>query len=402
MTNNNIKIAVFAALIVAMILPFNMMDVSGATGKTENTIMQKEKPIETKLDKDTKKKVKELFQEKLDLLSEGEEIESKYKTKDASEPTSEDSKKMDIITKRLNEISGEFGIINEESRKLYAVTPQEKIALKEGRDLISKSDIPYIGLGTDYKTGAIQVDFESQKIADKYIPMLEEMLSVSFYIEIKDQDIDLDCVHIRADCNPIVGGIEIGGKKLSNWGACSISIPVTRNGLFFTSEGIKLGEDGFITAAHCFGDNTPNLVKQPHDGNIIGEVTAMQNSGECDCAFVKNTSSKSDLFGFLWGKNKVNLLTSKEDPQLGDYVVMLGRTSGFKVGKIISVDYDSNGISNMHKINQRMNDGDSGGPVIDVDTLDVYHGLVKGGSVLPASYTSIVPWSHIDAALNLR
>ena len=78
---------------------------------------------------------------------------------------------------------------------------------------------------------------------------------------------------------------------------------------------------------------------------------------------------------------------------------MIGKSSGIQVGQVISTNYDS-GIQNMHKINYAMAKGDSGGTVIDLTTFNVYQGLIKGGNL--STHTSVVPWTHIDAALDLQ
>ena len=45
--------------------------------------------------------------------------------------------------------------------------------------------------------------------------------------------------------------------------------------------------------------------------------------------------------------------------------------------------------------------GDSGGALIDYNTKNVYHGIIRGGSIAD-NYTSVVRWSFIDAALDLQ
>lgn len=390
---------------VTTVLPFSAMNTEDATVTTEKAdkkTKQIEKPTDSKFEIETKVKVEKLFLERITLEDKGKHLKGKQQKYNADlSLSSHENKKLEKISDRLEEISAEFGKINNESRKLYATTPQQKNFLTAQQQLVRDSNIPFHSIGTDMKEGALFIGFENQKIADKNISKLDEMLSVPYYFEISEPDVDFGCQSLTSNCNPLVGGIQIQTEKDSapnGWTECSISVPMYRNVHWWT-------EEGFVTAGHCFGNELGNDARQPSGStNKVGDVTKTQNSGECDCAFVKKSSSESTLFGNWWGSNNSNPLLSKGDALLGDYVVMIGKESGIKVGKVISTTYDASGIQNMHKINYRMSGGDSGGMVIDLTTFNVYQGLIKGGShtsVTP-SYTSVVPWSHIDNALDLQ
>ena len=314
MTSKTIKTILFASLIAALVLPFSGMSFEDAAAVEKVKSKQIEKPTETKFEKDTKVKVLNLFKEKLSLEASGKELKDKYDKDGEKSLTATEKSKMDKIQKRLAEIKVEFGTINAESHKLYSPTPEVKNKILNNQQIVRDSNIPYNGLGTDMKTGALAINFETQELADQSIPLLDEMLSVPYYIEISPADVDLGCTNLNSNCDPLMGGIEIGTQKPSSpggWTTCSISVPMYRNVFWWT-------EEGFVTAAHCFDNINGNDAKQPSLGAKVGDVTRTQNSGECDCAFVKKSSSESTLFGNWWGTNTSNQLLSKGDMHLTD------------------------------------------------------------------------------------
>ncbi|MCE2507180.1 MAG: hypothetical protein J4F36_12100 [Nitrosopumilaceae archaeon] len=50
------------------------------------------------------------------------------------------------------------------------------------------------------KAGALAINFETQELADQSIPLLDEMLSVPYYIEISPADVDLGCTNLNSNC----------------------------------------------------------------------------------------------------------------------------------------------------------------------------------------------------------
>lgn len=373
---------------VAMILPFSgmMMAQAAPNENASDKAKQIVKPEESQSEKNEHQKVEKLFRESIDLMREGKQIN--------------DINQVEKNDKRLKEIKAEIGVINSKSQKLYALTPTEKNQVINAKKIIRDSDIPYLGLGIDHKVGALVIGFDTQEIADAHISTIEEIIEVKYYINIvEEQDEFLSCTYQTSNCTPLMGGIKISTQKSgSSWTSCSYSIPAVRNVFWWT-------ETGFVTAAHCFNGNNGNDAKQPNTSSSkIGDVTAIKLGGECDCAFLEKTGSESTLFGNWWGTGQSNQLISKSDPLLGSYVVMIGYTSGIKVGKVIDNSYDtttSPSIQNTIKVNYAMSGGDSGGTVIDLTTFNVYHGLISSGHS-GGGYTAVIPWSHIDNGLNLR
>lgn len=391
---NNTKTILFASLIVAMILPFSGM--ISATAEETGKAIQIQKPETTQAEIDEYNTVLTLVTEMQDLKQNNSDLKIAIENNGETSLSNDDKQRFEQINKRLQEITAEIGTINAESRKLYASTPEVKNQILNAKQIIRDSDIPYHGLGTDFKVGALMIGFKSQEVADQHIPTINRIIDVPYYLEIGLPDDEFGgCATITSNCDPLIGGIKIATQKSSSaWTDCSYSIPAVRNVWWWT-------EDGFVTAAHCFNGVNGNDSKQPDTSSSkIGEVTKIVWSGECDCAFSKKTGSESTTFGVF----SSNTFTSKSDPLNGDWVYMTGYKSGTKLGKVIDPNYDtttSPSIQNTKKINVAMDNGDSGGPAHDLTTGNVYHGLISSFNS-NGGYTAVVPWSHIDNGLNLQ
>ena len=360
MTTKNIKIVLFMSLIVAMVLPFSGMDF--ASGQTINKI---DKPQQSASDIAQYNRVVELVTERIDLEAQGEEQKQKYQKDGIEGLTTAEIKKLEAITKRLGNIEAEIGTINNDSTQLYAMTQSEIQKFKTAQNLIDNSEIPTSGSSVDQRNGALMIGFKTQEEADKFIPDIENLIDVPYYVEVNHFTVEDSCTNIDSDCNPLMGGIQIWVQYSgSSWGECSYSIPAVRNVFWWT-------ETGFVTAGHCFSGNNGNDVKQPISSSTkIGDLTARVVGGECDCAFVKKSGSESTLFGNWWGTGSSNQLLSKSDPLVGNYVVMIGEASGIKVGKVISNTYTSTSssstVTNTLLIDYfASTSGDSGGTLID-------------------------------------
>lgn len=126
-------------------------------------------------------------------------------------------------------------------------------------------------------------------------------------------------------------------------------------------------------------------------------------SGECDCAFVKKAGSEDTLFGVWEDVDTSNALSGKTDSSEGNYVFMVGYASEGHVGEIIDDQYDTTTspiVQNTMKVDYAMADGDSGGAVTD-SAIVYYVGSISSKNTL-GGYTAFVPWSHIDAGLDLQ
>ena len=127
--------------------------------------------------------------------------------------SAEDKNGLEQIDSRLSETKAKIEIISALSRKIYASTPEVKNQILNAKQTIKESEIPYRGLGTDFKNGALVIGFQSQEIADQYIPTINTMIGVPYYLEIDVQDEFLSCTTRPSDCDPSVGGVKISTQS---------------------------------------------------------------------------------------------------------------------------------------------------------------------------------------------
>ena len=127
--------------------------------------------------------------------------------------SAEDKNGLEQIDSRLSETKAKIEIISAQSREIYASTPEVKNQILNAKQTIKESEIPYRGLGTDFKNGALVIGFQSQEIADQYIPTINTMIGVPYYLEIDVQDEFLSCTTRPSDCDPSVGGIKISTQS---------------------------------------------------------------------------------------------------------------------------------------------------------------------------------------------
>jgi len=395
---------------VAMILPFSVMEFAEAD--KPNMTKRIQKPVETESHKERNIQVKALFLERLALMKDNHPLKEKYQKNGLQSLNGIEKKTLEKNLERLQEITDEVKAINVESRKEFAIAPERKAFLISQKQLIMDSVIPYDGLAIDHKAKAVVVQFTSQELIDEYVPQLDKLLTAPYYTELSNW-MPLSCDNLDSTCDPLIGGIGIGTENpyvIGGIQGCSISVPMITDN----------DEIGFVTAAHCFTkmptwftnvvqDAVGNFVTQPKiEGitaeevtNTVGEVTTIQYSGECDCAFVATNENTQTFFGYWGGYMNTNELTSKGDPETGDQVIMIGKVSGIQVGQVVNTHQEATNVNNAHAINHLMLDGDSGGIVIDMETFSVYQGLIMAGNSI-TGHTAIVPWTHIDAALDLQ
>lgn len=131
----------------------------------------------------------------------------------ANSLSAEDWDGLEQIDSRLSEAKAEIEIISAQSRKIYASTPEVKNQILNAKQTIKESEILYRGLGTDFKNGALVIGFQSQEIADQYIPAINTMIGVQYYLEINVQDEFLSCTTRPSDCDPSVGGVKISTQS---------------------------------------------------------------------------------------------------------------------------------------------------------------------------------------------
>ena len=92
----------------------------------------------------------------------------------------------------------------------------------------------------------------------------------------------------------------------------------------------KDGVDGFLTAAHCFHGYSED-VYQPDGTNSIQKIgfsnstwRSFVDDGECDCAWIKDTSSVEQRAGVYGIPNGYWAITSTHIPSIGENAMLRG------------------------------------------------------------------------------
>ncbi len=226
MTTKYIKIALFASLIVAMILPFNGMNYVTA-----------ERPIG--LEDATEEQLSEynlvapLLEELYSLDSEGRAFYAEKSTL-----TDADVKYLENTEIRIREIQATLGKLSADQRELYAMDMATEAKFMASQKAFVESGLEFSGVYVDQKTATLNIAVP-ENLSDKAYEIkkqIEQIIDVPYVLKFADFH-DAACSTRESNCDPIVGGIEINDN-------CSIGLPVIRNVFWWT-------EDGFITAGHC-------------------------------------------------------------------------------------------------------------------------------------------------------
>lgn len=207
MTTKNIKIVLFGALMVAMILPFSGMNFATAQKTPNENAIQIQKPEKTQQDINDRERVLVLHQESIQIKKDVKSLREIAVNEGMDALSIDDQKKLDAAGQRLQDIIAELRDIDAESRKQYFMTPEDKAYLTENKQAMRDSGIPYGGLGTDKRVGALTISFETQEEADKWIPEIKSTIDVPFYVEILPSDEFADCTNTDSNCDPLMGGI---------------------------------------------------------------------------------------------------------------------------------------------------------------------------------------------------
>lgn len=84
----------------------------------------------------------------------------------------------------MNEIRSEIEVINAESRRLHAISPEKLTKLIDAQNKLNDSNIPTIFNGINQMNSSLYIGFATQEDADKYKPAIEDLINVPYYIEI--------------------------------------------------------------------------------------------------------------------------------------------------------------------------------------------------------------------------
>jgi len=422
------KIILFAVLLVAMILQISnleMIDASSEKADKKDDSKKKEKKSKDKDEKkkENKSKVKEYNYEiksnyvEKDLHNyEADKVLQKMQSflmimPDSNNTTSSsngpmastmmnipqalsaplDMVEMDKLQKELEKVTKDHKdkIIDKDLRK----------DLKKARQLIIDSGIPTNVLGTGIDHLYIQLSEKNAKYEELIIKLLKD---VPYKIEYGEGIKRSACLSTSSDCDYEIGGVKIQIKTSLipfSEGVCSLSIPMNKDGI-----------PGFLTAAHCFNGYSEN-VYQPDttsESNIIGYSNSTWRSfvddGECDCAWIKDTSSVEQRAGVYAIPNYYWAITSTHVPALGENAMLRGfHNNNGEFYFSDPIEYDDISISdwwgfgkttvNMMAFAAPAQGGDSGGSIFYGNS---YIGIAVAKMPMNGTmYTVFVPWDHI-------
>ncbi len=381
------KIILFTALLVALILPFSNLGVDATTDvdKTKNDSKDDKK---YNYEKKTNFVKKDHHNYEADKILEKMNLFIQIMPDSGTPQVPIDKKELEKLQKELDKVTKEHKdkVVDKELRK----------ELKAARQLIKDNDIPTKMLATGIDHLYILLLKENAKYEEQII---EIMNGLPYLIEYGDGPKRTACASTSDDCNYEVGGIKIQIKNLITPSTCSLSIPMEKDGV-----------PGFLTAAHCFSGYSED-VYQPDtssEDHIIGFSNSTWRSfvddGECDCAWIKDTSSTVQKAGVYAYSNGYWLIYSTHNPSISDSAMHRGvhnNNGNFTTSD--AIDYDDIEVSdwwglgkttvNLMSFESPSQGGDSGGSVFYATK---YIGLVIASQTIDdEEHVIFVPWDHI-------
>lgn len=399
------KIILFAVLLVAMILPFSnfeMIDAAKSDKANKKDDSKKKEKKDKKKSKEYNYKIKSNFQKKdyhnykadkvLEKMSFLIQIMPSDNTATPSKSKMIDNKqKMDTLQKELKKVTKEHKdkIIDKDLRK----------DLKKASQLIIKSGIPINVLATGIDHIYIQLSKENAQYEEQLIKLMNDL---PYMIEYGEGATRSFCSTTSSVCNPEIGGVKIQIKTSPipfTEGTCSLSIPMKKDGV-----------PGFLTAAHCFNGYSEN-VYQPDtssESNIIGHSDPTWRSfvddGECDCAWIKDTSSKEQRSGVYAYPRAYWATYTTHIPSIGEGAMLRGYHNNngeyywanyIEYNDVMISDWWGLGktTKNLMSFIAPAQGGDSGGTAF---YGNAYIGIVVAKiPINGTTYTAFVPWDHI-------
>lgn len=370
MTTKYIKIVLFASLIVAMIVPLSMMDISAATqdangaiGKTTivNGSLTSQIPgweerddMARKLDSLENDTDKANLQKQIDVKS--AEIQKWLGTRMDNTKMQSSQEKSEMLTNVQMNLIQTYG-------QEYAFEM-----------------LPIGQIGYDYVNNAIEIAIHPAVFSDENIQRYEKNIR-----EIIGKEIDItftkdQIVHLQActdrnttECQPIQGGVLY---DVNDGLPCTVGFAATYS-----------SKTGFVTAGHCVdGGGSTTEIEQPTAstidiGNVVSEKYAAFTTMSCDCAFIEETHANRSMSDKVFGM--VDPATTA-NPFVGMQVTMSGGKSALRtafvngIGITRSLDLDFNGvfdtfITDTARAPYLSQSGDSGSPVMSGNSLIGIH-----------------------------
>jgi hypothetical protein len=299
------------------------------------------------------------------------------------------------------------------TKSFYEIDPQLETTLILAQTTLENNhdDIPWNGVGIDYRNKALMIGFPSDELVKEYTPLIKKLIGddIPIRVFVGQNYYEAGCTSRSVDCSNLIGGLQIDDDSSGSVVECTLGYPVVR-----TVSGVS--KNGFLTAGHCYATST--YVKQPYGtaSANIGFVSARDfvNNGDCDCEFIEQTSSDSRPNEVYAGASSVYSLTSKTDASVGQYVVVSGAKSDIiDWGIVEGTNYTYTGtinggtvtITGTTRVSSWVTQsGDSGAPVFDPTyTVKKFYGTHMG-RIESGTYTDqrvYMPWSAIASNLSV-
>ena len=235
----------------------------------------------------------------------------------------------------------------------------------------------YVGHYIDIKNNVVVVKFMDDTNINQEIKKFKKLVIDSEIIKYSKGEDGVDESDLDAGA----------GISVTN-GTCSMGYRVR-----------VLGQNGYITAGHCFNANNVTI--------MTGKVKNRQYSGSVDAAFVATNTfyTPTNNLAFPNSSNTITYLNSTMCPVLilGQTIAHDGYTTHYQSGSITSLSYSHtfNGVlfTNLILTNYSSSGGDSGGPAFIPSTT--YGGKVAGihkGSTEDGKV--VVNADYIESAFN--
>ncbi|MCE9653563.1 MAG: hypothetical protein K8Q89_11025 [Nitrosarchaeum sp.] len=364
MTNNNIKIALFGALIVAMIIPFNGM----SSAYSEQTNRDRTEELRAKMIENQAEieNVRAIVEERNNLI---EQINSGK----ASIPENAQNRidELNHELDRLQAIAHQDNIPEAQLQKMMKEQAQfEKELFKS--DL--KDFVTSIGIHLDTKEiqiGLNQDKVNSSNIAAK-ISQISEIMpeGAQWHVVLSDTAVKFSCTDQQL-CVPAIGGNEI---RMEDGKLCSFGYKATKSGV-----------TGFVTAGHCFdGKVGQDVDDEANDFLAIINQETHSWGTDCDCGWAAGNTNEFDNKVYISNNNTPDIdSTVSTSNQQNDFITKSGRTTGVTTGQVSAInqtvlvwDYYVTGLV---RSNTPMSPGDSGGTVVDTSTHTDLYGVAAAG-----------------------
>ena len=287
MTTKNFKVLFFAVLIAAIAIPVSGMDFVSGQEQVTKQKLQIPIPEDSNAKKAIQGKATVLFDEKAEIQAEGAELRAKYESEGMNGLTSADITNLDRVHEELRDVNLRIDQMNADSRALITLTQNEREVLEQNLDKVINSNVPFTGTWTDENAEAVGVSFVNQEEANKYTEIIETIIDVPFYVEVRTAVVLDACSSFTSDCDPLLGGVQISMQYNStHTSTCSYASAVDRNVWWWT-------DYGFLTAAHCFesaSEGGADVWQPLSTSGKIGDLNMWKcdtTSASEDAAFVK-------------------------------------------------------------------------------------------------------------------